>query len=78
MNINDVLDKLSDDERSLLEGHIESEIDSELEGAVEDALRYYESESTNLKGPVDPWLQHNERGHAGLLSMCNEEPCIYA
>ena len=77
MNINDVLDKLSEDERSFLEDHIEAEIDTEIEEAVKDALQHYKAEA-ELFGVVDLWLRHNELGHIGSLSMCNEEPCIYA
>lgn len=93
MDIRDVLNKLSEEDQLVISDYIEATIDEELsdklywiereyetdvEIAVEEALRDYEPEEPNPKGAVDPWLQHNERGHAGSLSMCSEEPCIYA
>lgn len=85
MDIHDVLETLSDDERLLIEDYIEAAVESDLEEqlywieqdhatdveyAVHEALVEYEQENR-----FDMWPRHNELGHVGSLEMCNEMPC---
>ena len=85
MDIHDVLETLSDDERLLIEDYIEAAVESDLEEqlywieqdhatdveyAVHDALVEYEQENR-----FDMWPRHNELGHFGGVEMCDQIPC---